>query len=202
MRIGFDLDGVVYDFRRALSDYLLAKGLDHCTIENTADHWDFFEGWDFTVADFLREFTAGVDAGVIFRRGEPLPQAVWATRSLAELGHTIHIVTDRMVGTDPGASQRATAAWLADHGFVFHSLTFSADKTVVATDVFIEDKLGNADALNAAGSRCYLINRPWNHAPDLDGHAPRLRVADLREFVAEVIVTDIEQRLDVAEVAS
>ena len=182
MRVGFDLDGVWYDFRKAHSEFEIARGNTHCTIEAADPGWDYFEGWGMSLDQWIASYLDGVDAGTLLRYGDPLPGAVESSRQLAAMGHTIHIVTDRSVGTDAGASSRATAAWLADHGFAFHSLTFSKDKTVVPVDVFIEDRLENADALNAAGTLCYLINRTWN-APADDG---RPRVDTLDEFVAAV----------------
>lgn len=183
-RVGFDLDGVVYDFRQALSDHLVAQGMLDCTVDRVHPNWDFYEGWGLDLNGFLKHFKDGVDAGTIFRIGEPLEGAVEATKRLAAAGHTVHIVTDRSVGTEPGASARATAAWLADHGFVFHSLTISSDKTSVPTDVFIEDKLENYDALVAAGVDAYLVNREWNEIP---GGDDRQRVDSVAEFVDRVI---------------
>jgi len=183
MRVGFDLDGVWYDFRKAHSDFELSRGNSHCTLESADPGWDYFDGWGMSFGDWERSYLDGVDSGALLRHGDPLPGAVESSRALALAGHTVHIVTDRSVGSDLGASSRATAAWLADHGFVFHSLTFSRDKTVVPVDVFIEDRLENADALNAAGTRCYLINRAWN-GPAGDH---RLRVDTLEEFVSEVL---------------
>jgi hypothetical protein len=182
MRVGFDLDGVWYDFRQAHSDFELSRGNAHCNMGAVDPGWNYFEGWGMSLDEWLASYRDGVDAGVLLRHGDPLPGAVESSRALAKMGHTIHVVTDRSVGTDLGASSRATAAWLAEHGFVFHSLTFSKDKTVVPVDVFIEDRKENADALVAAGTPCYLINRPWN-APADDG---RLRVDTLAEFVGKV----------------
>lgn len=174
-RVGFDLDGVVYDFRKAHSDFEVSRGNEHCTLENAFDHWDYFEGWGQTVDDWLKSYAEGVDAGHVLWRGDPLPGAAQTMKMLAADGHTIHIVTDRSIGREP---QRATMSWLDEHGFVYHSLTFSRDKTSVPTDIFIEDRLENADALNAAGTLCYLINRPWNQA----GADHRPRVDTLEEF--------------------
>ena len=182
MRIGFDLDGVWYDFRQAHSDFELSRGNAHCTVDAADPGWDYFLGWGMSLNEWIDSYRDGVDAGTLLRHGTPLPGAVESSRTLAESGHTIHIVTDRSLGTDLGASSRATAAWLADNGFVFHSLTFSKDKTVVPVDVFIEDRTENADALNANGTLCYLINRPWNAPADDE----RPRVDSLEEFVAKV----------------
>jgi FMN phosphatase YigB (HAD superfamily) len=178
VRVGFDLDGVVYDFRGAQSTFEVARGNSHCSLDLAADHWDYFEGWGWDVDQWLVAYAEGVDAGHILRVGEPLPGAVEAFRDLRAAGHSIHIVTDRSIGVDP---EGATRAWLAEHGLVYDSLTFSRDKTVAAVDVFIEDRLENADALNAAGIPCYLINRPWNYHED-----DRLRVDTLTEYVARV----------------
>lgn len=176
MRVGFDLDGVIYDFRKAQSEYEVARGNAGCTLERACDHWNYFEGWGWSVDQWLAAYAEGVDAGHILWTGAPLPGARGAFWALRDAGHTIHIVTDRSVGANP---QGATRAWLARHGFEYDSLTFSRDKTVARVDVFIEDRLENADALNAAGIPCYLINRPWNRRQD-----DRLRVDTLAEFVA------------------
>lgn len=189
LRIGFDLDGVVYDFRKALSEFLVASGRTECTIEAALPHWDFFEGWGLNLNEYLDLYRAGVDAGYVLRVGDPYPGAVDATRTLAAAGHSIHIVTDRSVGTDAGAPARHTAAWLAEHGFVFDSLTFSSDKTVVPTDYFIDDRYENYVARRSAGQNCHLLTRPWN--ADLGDHTTT-RVASVDEFV-EVILAECGQ---------
>lgn len=177
-RVGFDLDGVIYDFRKAHSEFEIGRGAADCTLEAALDEWDYFLGWGMNLEEWLTSYAAGVDAGQILWRGDPLPGALEAFKTLHERGHTIHIVTDRAIGADPEA---ATKAWLGEHGLDYDSLTFSRDKTVVETDFFIEDRLQNADAINAAGGRCYLINRPWNRDDD-----ERPRVDSLEEFVAAV----------------
>ncbi len=162
-RVGFDLDGVVYDFRAAHSAFEVGRGNMECALDKAADHWDYFEGWGQSLDDWLKSYAEGVDAGQILWLGDPIPGAVEVSRRLREAGHTIHIVTDRSIGKEP---QRATETWLRSVGFQYDTLDYSKDKTVVPTDVFIEDRLENADALNAAGTLCYLINRPWNEQPN------------------------------------
>jgi hypothetical protein len=179
MRVGFDLDGVVYDFRKAHSDFEVGRGNLHCAIDKALDHWDYFHGWGFTLDDWLTSYAEGVDAGQILRTGEPMLGAVEAAEALSLAGHTIHIVTDRSIGVDP---ESATREWLHKVGFPYCSLTFSRDKRAIPTDIFIEDRLENADALNEAGTLCYLINRPWNRVTG----DTRPRVDSLAEFVREV----------------
>jgi hypothetical protein len=184
LRVGFDLDGVVYDFRRAMSDYLLSTGRLHCRLEDALPDWDFFIGWGMSLDEYLALYREGVDAGIVLRLGDPLPGSVEATRRLAEAGHSIHIVTDRSIGTARGVSARHTAAWLAEHGFVFDSLTFSSDKTSVATDFFIDDRWENYVARQRVDMDCHLLTRPWN----MDfGDDAVCRVASIEEYVDRVL---------------
>lgn len=185
MKVGIDLDGVCYDFVAALRTWLTSKGRDPRGLPE-ANCWDFFrDQWGMTTAEFIAECAEGVDAGVIFREGDPMPQARWALQALHGMGHTVHIVTDRSFGR---RSQENTAAWLAEHGIRFDSLTFSADKTIVRTDAFVDDKPANVEALRKAGVRAFLFDRPHNQ------EARHLRrVATLADFVREVELMSEEE---------
>lgn len=184
LRVGFDLDGVVYDFRKALSDYLIACGRVECNLESALPHWDFFKGWGLTLKEYLELYRAGVDAGYVLRVGDPLPGSVEAIRRVAEAGHTVHIVTDRNVASDPHVPAKHTSAWLTEHNVPFDSLTLSSDKTAAATDFFIDDRYENYVARVNAGMSCHLLTRPWN--ANL-GDSTTNRVSTIGEFVEEVL---------------
>lgn len=184
LRIGFDLDGVVYNFRKVLSDYLISSGRVECTLENALPHWDFFEGWDLTVEEYLRLYRAGVDDGYVLRLGDPLPGSVEGMQRLYDAGHSIHIVTDRKIATDPNQPALLTEAWLLEHGVPFNSLTLSSDKTAVATDYFIDDRYENYVARVGAGMNCHLLTQPWN--ADLGDRSTK-RVATVEQFVDEIL---------------
>ena len=196
MNVGVDLDGVVYAFKEAFVGYLQEQGYSHCTLEAATSTWYFFEGWGMTLDEYLQHFHAGVDAGYIFTKGEPEEGTVEATHKLHENGHKVHIVTDRSMGTRKGESARATVKWLAEHGFYFDSITFTADKTSVPTQVFIDDKVENYIALWNAGTTCYLLDRPWNqrdhpawvNASPADQLFGALRTTGLPAFVEEIQV--------------
>lgn len=196
-RVGFDLDGVVYDFRKAISDYLVGAGRPECSLDRALPHWNFFEGWELSLEEYLDLYEAGVDTGQVLRFGDPLPGSVEATEALERAGHTIHIVTDRSVGTRPGISSRHTAAWLAEHEFVFHSLTFSSDKTAVATDFFIDDRYDNYIARITKGMSCHLLTRPWNEGL---GDETVRRVNSIDEFVDIVLSSPTSSTGDLAVV--
>lgn len=182
MRVGIDLDGVCYDFAASVREYLCHTIGTHAP-EACADpqRWEFYEDWGLDLSAFIDAFHAGVDAGVVFTHGDPLPNVAEAFARIKSAGHTIHIVTDRAMGA-PGASEAATVRWLDRHGLPFDSLTFSADKTVANVDVMVDDKLSNYDALDHAGVAVWLLKRPWNKT----GWDGRRTVLDLLHF-AEVI---------------
>lgn len=179
-RVGVDLDGVCYDFAASLRYFLCATAARTPEECPEATRWEFYEDWGYSLSEFLEWCRLGTEAGVIFTHGEPYPGTVAALETLAHRGHTLHVITDRSFGSN-GASERATRAWLDRHELPFHSLTFSPDKTIVRTDYMIDDKLANYDALDAAGTKVFLLDRPWNQD---DG--TRRRVASLAEFVEVV----------------
>ncbi len=184
LHVGFDLDGVVYDFRQAMSDYLISIGRTECSIESALPEWDFFKGWGMTLSEYLALYRDGVDAGYVLRVGEPMPGAVQAMCQLSEAGHAIHIVTDRSVGSEPGISECHTKAWLADHRFRYDTLTISSDKTVVPTDFFIDDRYENYVARRQAGLSCHLLTRPWNVALGDDSTE---RIDSIDDFVRAIL---------------
>jgi FMN phosphatase YigB (HAD superfamily) len=183
MRVGVDLDGVVYDFARHVQRYLIEhEGHDASALAYLAS-WNFWIDWGWDDERFARACDAAVDAGVLYATGEPNAGAVEALRRIAAAGHELHVVTARAAGTASTAALVATETWLETYGIPYSSLTMSADKTVVPTDVFVDDSLPNYDALVAAGVRAYLLNQPWN-APFDDG---RRRVSDVAEFADAIL---------------
>lgn len=183
MRVGFDLDGCLYDFGNSVRRYLdsidRVYGWRDGHVEN--DTWDFYTYWGMTREDFTDICHSGVDAGYIFS-GPARDGAVEAVETVARAGHQIIIVTDRQFGSTPSKSHDATSEWLAYHGIEYDELWFSADKTVTQTDMFVEDKVLNYDALVANGTDAYLINRAWN-APYDDN---RKRIADISDYAEAV----------------
>lgn len=184
MRVGFDLDGVLFDFGNSVRRYLDSIGREYGFKDDAPEPhcWDFFEYWGVTREDFVQICHDGVDAGYIFSGGVR-PNAVQAVHKVYAAGHDVVIITDRSFGTTPEASHNATREWLAQHDIPYDELHFSSDKTIAPTDCFVEDKLENYDALTKAGVKCYLINRPWNQ---VKGGDYRDRINDISEYPAKV----------------
>lgn len=182
-RVGWDLDGVEYDFaesvRRAVKHFGMDKELRLCKGE--PDDWYFYRAWGLSDQEFVDLCHRGADAGIIFS-GPTRANGGSAIRRVRNAGHSVHIITDRSFGLSPMVSQEITVEWLKQHGYEYDSLTFSADKTIVPTDFFIEDKVANYDALDAVGTQVYLVNRPWNLQAD-----DRRRVDSVCKF-ADIVV--------------
>lgn len=179
--VGYDLDGVSYRFVESLRSYIHETTGRPLDTMPDAQCWTFYKDqWGMSSAEFLSYFAAGVNAGQIFRHAAPYDGSVEAMRRLADAGHRIHIVTARQI---PGAERMAeenTRAWLAKYDVPHHTLTFADDKQTVHTDLFIEDRDVNYDALESAGYHPWLITRPWN------AHHPGRRVGTHDEFVEVV----------------
>lgn len=192
MRVGFDLDGVLYDFAASFKRYMVSRGqiLEGVLSDQEPSSWNFYEGMGLSLAEFKSICDDGVDAGYIFR-GPARPNAAESVNRVKALGHTIHIITDRKFGSDPVNSEIATKEWLAEHGIPYDTLTFSADKTCVPTDCFVEDKLENYDALREAGNNAYLITRPWNYDPEeFASKRQRRRILDVKDY-ADIIEAEL-----------
>jgi 5'(3')-deoxyribonucleotidase len=160
MRIGFDLDGVLYDFVNALRVYMVHHRGYPAYRLGASTSWNFFkDNWGMTTDEFLSIYEDGVNAGVVFTHGNIEEGAIDLLHSLREHGHTVHIVTHRTIGSK---AQQATVDWLSREGFEWDSLTFSEDKTIIKTDIFIEDKVENFLDLEESGVRSFIMDRAWN----------------------------------------
>lgn len=183
-RVGFDLDGVGYNFGDSVKRYLDHIGQGHIWKSGPTKgvFWDFYKDWGWTSQQFVEMCNDGADAGFIFC-GPARENFVEAVERVAILGHEIIIITDRQFGTTPKSSHDNTTEWLAQHGIEYDELVFSADKTAVPTDFFVEDKLENYDALVANSTNTFLINRAWNV---VDGGDARMRISDVSDYATFV----------------
>lgn len=184
MIIGYDFDGVGYVFGNSVRNYLntIGIGVPPATDE-FCKSWDFYEFWGMTREEFDKHCDDGVDAGYVFAPGRGLtrPNFFESIMRVKSMGHTVIGITHRWQGS-PGMAERNTMQWIGRYKNFFDDIVFSADKTSVKTDMFVEDNMGNYDKLVAAGTDAYLINRPWN-APYEDD---RKRIGDISDFTAAV----------------
>jgi hypothetical protein len=180
--IGLDIDGPIYPYPSVLGRWCeRAKGLPAGTFDDHPLTWAWFKDqWGMEVDEYRELHAAGVRAGVVFSKGGPVEGSVAAIRRLHLAGHRIHYVTNRAFnGVDEQHAYDVTHRWLHDHGFVVDSLTITADKASVPTDIFLDDSPENIAALEDAGHPLPVLwDRPYNRHPSVGG----LRVNDWHEF--------------------
>jgi hypothetical protein len=185
--VGVDLDGCVYPFVEVLRDWIHLDTDRPLSALPAPTSWAFFEEqWGYAQDEFPIHVTRGVKAGVIFRAGFPIPGSVRVLRQIAAAGHRIHIITARFAPDAEAVVATSTRWWLKAHGIPHTSLTISADKTALPTNVFIEDSPSNYAALEEAGANPWFYDRPWN------ADVPGRRVHSWSQFRG--VVEDLSRR--------
>jgi len=159
MDIGSDYDGVISSFHQGVEKCLRANGLGHLKPSRT--EYQFWKPWGWSNSKFHKFWVKGVEDGIIFA-SPPYPGAVAALNDIKAAGHKLHIITHRGWKSHPGLAEELTAACLERDGINYDSLTFSEDKTVIWTDMMVDDKPENYYALKEAGTDAYLLTREWN----------------------------------------
>lgn len=181
MRIGFDVDGVIYRFTKAYHLWLNKNRRMSLDPEVEALTWDWFSEWE-SPEEFVMNLHDGVDSGELYWEGELYePTIAQNLLDLRAAGHTIHIVTARLFGIRE-CSRVATQHFFDTHGLVYDTMTIAKDKTIVPTDLFLEDHVRNYHDLEMAGVTSYLVNRPYNLFSD-----DRRRVNTVDEFTKLIL---------------
>jgi len=181
LRVGFDLDGVLYPFASELARFVSERTGRPLESMGRPSAWDFGRQWGLSDDEFRDLFERGVDAGVVWARGEPLPGAVDAVRSVKADGHSVHLVTARFVGRQP---QGNTERWLMEHGIPYDSITYTDDKTVVRTDFFLDDKAAHVMALRRVGCKAFLLDTGLQD--QLAQCDPSWVLGSIHDFVAHI----------------
>lgn len=184
--IGVDVDNVVYPWSTVVTRWCeRRKGMLPGTLDDHALSWNFPQDqWGMGKDEFRDHFLSGIRAGVIFATGDPTPGSVSALRRLHALGHRLHFVTDRVIAGD--AAYDVTHRWLHDAGYPVDSITITANKSDVDTDVFLDDGAHNIQALIDARHPWPIVwDRPHNRDHLFAGRQP-IRAHDWHGFVRVV----------------
>ena len=197
MRIGLDIDGVMYRWQKTAL-YMLRDVLPNSPYgkELCEENWS---GWNWPVEDGLvsREhwkwlWDEGIKLG-LFRYGHLYPGTIQAVRHLATLGD-VELITHR-----PKEAVTDTLAWLGLLNLPLsglHLLTNQEPKSIVKPecDVYLDDKPENVVDLfhNTSCRVSCMMSRPWNSGVLLPGvrmgDEPRVTrvVHDWPEFIQVV----------------
>lgn len=191
MRIGVDIDGVMYHWDKT-ARYMLREVLPDSPYKDALNEPGLY--WNHIQDQVSKEhwswlWSEGVRLG-LFRHGHLFKGTIVAMRQLAELGDVIAI-THR-----PKAAVNDTMAWLSYQQLPVsgvHILTNQEAKSGVQhCDAYIDDKPENCEdyLLNTKAPIVAMPARPWNRAigPELlkHEHIHRLRIVfDWNSFVEE-----------------
>lgn len=167
MRIGLDIDGVMYKWDNS-ARYMMREVLpnspyrDLPAFKEEAPYWNWLpdnvapEHWEWL-------WSEGVRLG-LFRYGNLYRGTVQAVRKLATLGEVV-LITHR-----PKQAVRDTLAWLGMLDLPIsglHLLTNMEPKSGVKPlcDVYLDDKPENVEDLflNTGGKNSCLMRRRWNN---------------------------------------
>jgi hypothetical protein len=172
MKVGIDIDGVLYPWTDCANEALVAK----FGIVNPGPH----HGWDWLKQNITKEQWSWLwtDEGTneCFRHGtRAYPDVVEAFNAILADGHEVHFVTHR----DPRRTGIQTALFLSYHfgGHPWAGLHVITDKTAKHTlgtwDVFVDDKPETVEEMLLwTGAKVFAPARPWN--AELDHvHTPR-----------------------------
>ncbi len=182
MRIGVDVDDVIFDwFGRA------HEASEREAITNgrgRPSQWECWLDYGCSKADWLLAMEYATLDGTLYT-GDPIPGAVESLHALRNAGHTLHIVTARGFFVHGDLIRKHTVDWLRDHSVPHNTLTFAKDKTLVRTDVFVDDSWKNVQDLVAAGVPTWMVDAPHNQGVEY-----AFRVQSVVEFATAILAME------------
>jgi len=182
LRIGLDIDGVLYHFHKTAIYLLNTLKNYHLEVKEWSD-WDWLKEQTFT-SDWNWLWKEGVKDYGLFRYGHIYKGAIEGVRKLAKLGDIV-VISHR-----PKNAIGDTLDWLSYNKFPvqeIHLLTNQEPKSQVQPrcDIYIDDGLHNATDLSRFGT-VLLVDRPWNQDCDYTQPNVVIRVKDWNEIVEGV----------------
>lgn len=177
LTVGIDIDDVLfpwYDLAHAAS---VEAGITNGVTPTT---WAPYENYGCTDQEWFDVLSDALHAGMY--EADPIPGAVEAVRQIAEAGHHVHLVTARGLLAHGLKIKAATVAWVEAHDVPHAGLHFLNRKSLVRTDVSIDDHWKHIDDLEGAGVTTYLVSKSYNQ----DRQHPR-RVSHIQEFADAIL---------------
>lgn len=181
MRIGVDVDDVLFPWFDKAHAACERAGITNGV---TPSRWECYLDYGVTLDDWLVVMKSATLDGSLYT-GDPYPGAVDAMRALKDAGHTLHIVTARGFFAHGDLIRRHTIEWFDANDVPHDSLTFSKDKTLVHSDVFVDDSWKNVSDLTAAGIRTWMVDAPHNQ-----GNEHPFRVPTFVDFASIILGGD------------
>jgi 5'(3')-deoxyribonucleotidase len=168
MIINIDLDGVIYDFHKEFTDYVSIKKdptFQWRLPEPTT--WEFWREWNMSHGEWKGWFRRAIEDKTIWWKGTPIGAASKVMWHLSDAGHTLRIVTYRLVHKfNHATSIQATVSWLDEHNIPYHDICFLSHRTKkdhIRADVALDDNPAYLPTqLDPRDPIGYLYKRTWN----------------------------------------
>lgn len=172
-----DLDNVVYNWTRAMAEWLEQNNaLQHkyhkTSVSSAAekaladyDQWAVWDSWEISKGEFMRWWRLGIEEGVIYGKGALIRGARRALWDLSDAEWHIHLATSRL--TKFGLYDQVvknTQSWLRDTGIPFRSLTFTDNKKLLIGHAIVDDKLSNMDLTGNVHGEAFHFGAPHNNS--------------------------------------
>jgi len=161
--IGLDLDGTTVIYNHAIARHIIRiLGLNLTEDEFLArfpnpDTYNFTNWSDIDSFETFKKFHVDAVNNGIYRELEMFDGASAALNKLSAAGHHIRVITSRFVKGGQHAIVVADTAWSLDKNKIpYKDIMFTARKTDVFADVYIDDSPENIIAFQKA-DRPYII---------------------------------------------
>lgn len=162
MRIGIDVDNVLFPFTVVFNNYIERRmGLKSGTLPGWS-HWNHHQkSFGLTHEQFAELYRDAVIDEELFLQvlgiQKEASDALW---ELNVQGHTVVIVTDRNV---PGAEREARAQTFEWLRYVPHDeVHITSDKLEANCDIYLDDRPGAIPTFLLAGKVACYWDQPWN----------------------------------------
>lgn len=208
--VNIDLDGVVYRWHEVMAEWvwLTKTGVEWNPYETRTgivweeeehwplpfpapNKWNFEHDWGLKEAEFYSMFRKGVEAGYVWRAGEPVTNSVEGLWELDAGGAYIRLVTKRLVHKfNHALIQKSTVEWLDKWNVPYHEIAYLgkySSKGEFRCEYALDDNPQHIREYGRVGLGAHLLTRPWNENIKLNKSARR--VASWDEFVADVLAT-------------
>ncbi|SHN49406.1 5' nucleotidase, NT5C type [Desulfitobacterium chlororespirans] len=179
MRIGVDIDGVVSDSYKAWLRKLNRHfGTNILELKNYDMHLDFGVSWE-EMGKYFEDNVA-----TLFDIPDPVAGAKEGIERLLRQGHEVVYVTARSLDEEVH-----TLRWMKKHKIPHEQILFTSFQSKVdyvlqwQLEIFLEDFLGNAQAISEAGVPVLLLDASYNQGELSSGI---IRCQDWREIVREI----------------
>ncbi len=167
-RIGFDIDGVAYNFVYALRDEICREtGVPKEELPD-AETWNFFKDqWKFTTKQYHEFVINGVKNNKIFWRGDTYEKCKEVVDYMYHVrGDEITFITARTYPGIENLCRYATEYWLNEvANLPYHHLEVighDGTKEGRQFDVLFDDAPHHIENAIIAGENAILFDQPWN----------------------------------------